>query len=224
MSQNISQIYNASPAVAMQSTDLLYLGRYPYGVNSDFAITWNNMQASISALGTITGGTWNGTIITGTYGGTGINNGSSTITVGGNVTFSGAYVSTFTFTGATNVTFPTSGTLATTANAGLAWIVAPSTPITAALNTGYIITDASAVTITLPVTAAVGTLAAIAGFGAGGWVLAPGSGQTIKINGQSASISITSGGATDCIEVICVVANTTWMTRSYVTTAGFTYS
>ncbi len=48
-------------------------------------------------------------------GGTGINNGSSTLTLGGSLTTSGAFASTFTMTGATNVTFPTSGTLATTA-------------------------------------------------------------------------------------------------------------
>jgi len=47
-------------------------------------------------------------------GGTGINNGSSTITLGGSLTTSGAFASTFTMTGATNVTFPVSGTLATT--------------------------------------------------------------------------------------------------------------
>ena len=47
-------------------------------------------------------------------GGTGINNGSSTITLGGSLTTSGAFASTFTMTGVTTVTFPTSGTLATT--------------------------------------------------------------------------------------------------------------
>lgn len=47
-------------------------------------------------------------------GGTGVNNGSSTLTLAGNLATSGAFSSTFTMTGATNVTFPTSGTLATT--------------------------------------------------------------------------------------------------------------
>ncbi len=107
---------------------------------------------------------------------------------------------------------------------GLGWTAASSTPITAAINIGYYITDASQVTITLPVTAAAGSIVRIAGQGAGGWILAPGSGQTINVNGTSASTSITSGGATDCIEVICVVANTTWNTLSYVTKVGFTVS
>lgn len=47
-------------------------------------------------------------------GGTGINNGASTITLGGSLTTSGAFASTFTMTNTTAVTFPTSGTLATT--------------------------------------------------------------------------------------------------------------
>lgn len=51
----------------------------------------------------------------GTSGGTGVNNGTKTITLGGNLTTSGAFNSTFTMTAATSVTFPTSGTLATTA-------------------------------------------------------------------------------------------------------------
>lgn len=44
-------------------------------------------------------------------GGTGVNNGTSTITIGGNVVFSGVHTFTATLTGDTTVTFPTSGTL-----------------------------------------------------------------------------------------------------------------
>lgn len=75
-------------------------------------------QTSISTLGTINTGTWNGNIITGVYGGTGINNGSNTITISGNIvingalTFLGAFATTINVTGNTNVTLPTSGTLA----------------------------------------------------------------------------------------------------------------
>ena len=77
-------------------------------------------QSSITTLGTIVTGVWQGTVVGATYGGTGINNGSSTITLGGSIltaaahTLSGAFASTFTFTGITGVTFPTTGTLATT--------------------------------------------------------------------------------------------------------------
>jgi hypothetical protein len=47
-------------------------------------------------------------------GGTGVNNGSSTITIGGNVTYSGAYTQTWTRTANTSLTLPTSGTLIST--------------------------------------------------------------------------------------------------------------
>jgi len=72
--------------------------------------------SSLSSVGTISTGSWGASIISPTYGGTGINNGSNTITVGGNFATSGAYAATLTLTGATNVTLPTSGTLATTSS------------------------------------------------------------------------------------------------------------
>lgn len=80
----------------------------------DIAVTYAG-QASITTLGTIATGTWQGTIVSPIYGGTGVNNGASTLTLGGNMATVGAFASTFTMTGITGVTFPTSGTLATTA-------------------------------------------------------------------------------------------------------------
>ena len=74
-------------------------------------------QSSITTLGTIGTGTWQGTVVGSTYGGTGVNNGSSTITLGGNFVTSGANSLTLTTTGTTNVTVPTTGTLATLAGA-----------------------------------------------------------------------------------------------------------
>lgn len=71
-------------------------------------------QTSITTLGTVTSGTWNANVISPTFGGTGVNNGVKTITLGGNLTTSGAFDSTFTMTNTTTVTFPTTGTLATT--------------------------------------------------------------------------------------------------------------
>ena len=72
-------------------------------------------QSTITTLGTITTGVWNGTVITGEYGGTGVNNSGKTITLGGNLTTSGAHATTLTTTGTTSVTLPTTGTLATLA-------------------------------------------------------------------------------------------------------------
>lgn len=71
-------------------------------------------QSSITTLGTIGTGVWQGTLVGPAYGGTGVNNGSNTLTLAGNLATVGAFASSFTMTGATAVTFPTSGTLATT--------------------------------------------------------------------------------------------------------------
>jgi hypothetical protein len=70
---------------------------------------------SITTVGTIAAGTWNGTAIAGQYGGTGVANTGKTITLGGNLTTSGAFATTFTATATTSVTLPTTGTLATLA-------------------------------------------------------------------------------------------------------------
>jgi len=71
--------------------------------------------SSLTSVGTITSGVWNGTAIAGQYGGTGVDNTGKTITLGGNITTSGAFSTTLTTTGTTTVTLPTTGTLATLA-------------------------------------------------------------------------------------------------------------
>lgn len=80
----------------------------------DIASTYAG-QSSITTLGTIGTGTWQGSVISATYGGTGVNNGSSTITLGGSLTLSGAFTTSITVTGNTSVTLPTSGTLVNSA-------------------------------------------------------------------------------------------------------------
>lgn len=67
--------------------------------------------SSLTSVGTLTGGTWNASVIAGQYGGTGVANIGKTITLGGNLTTAGAFNTTITATNTTNVTLPTSGTL-----------------------------------------------------------------------------------------------------------------
>ena len=74
--------------------------------------------SSLTSVGTIASGVWQGTLIGPTYGGTGVNNGVKTITLGGNLVTSGAFATTFTTTGTTSVTLPTSGTLVGSADTG----------------------------------------------------------------------------------------------------------
>ena len=89
-------------------------------VNDDISASANIASAKlvgtdIATVGTITSGTWNGGVVAGQYGGTGVANTGKTITLGGNLTTSGANATTLTTTGTTSVTLPTSGTLATLA-------------------------------------------------------------------------------------------------------------
>lgn len=69
----------------------------------------------IATVGTITAGTWNGALISGNSGGTGVANTGKTITLGGNLTTSGAFATTLISTALTSITLPTAGTLATLA-------------------------------------------------------------------------------------------------------------
>lgn len=100
--------------------------------------------------------------------------------------------------------------------------VITTTTQAADLNSNYIIGNVAQTTITLPATAPVGSRVMVAGLGAGGWVLVPGTGQTIKVAsvGASAAVSITSATRYDSISIICVQANTTWIAVSAQTT-GF---
>ncbi len=152
------------------------------------------VQGNITALGTIATGTWNGTVIGSTYGGTGVNNGASTITIGGSVVFSGAFATTFNITAGTNVTFPTSGTLATTSsNVG-------TTVIQTFATTGVYTPTANMVYCTITVTAAgggggssVGGLGASAGAGGGAGETRIGVFSAAAI-GASQAVTIGAGG------------------------------
>ena len=72
--------------------------------------------SSLTSIGTIGTGTWQGSVIAGQYGGTGVANTGKTITIGGNFTTNGgAFTTTLTLTANTAVTLPVTGTLATLA-------------------------------------------------------------------------------------------------------------
>ncbi len=138
-------------------------------------------------------------------------NTQNTITLGGSFTTSGANI-TLTASGATNVTLPTSGTLATTSQTVIWSAVNASAAI--AVNTGVITTGGSLVTLTLPSTAAVGSVFYVTGSaaGTGGWRIAQNSGQTINF-GSVATTSGTGGSLSssnqyDSVFLVCTAANT----------------
>jgi hypothetical protein len=74
-------------------------------------------QSSITTLGTIGTGTWQGSVIAGQYGGTGVANTGKTITLEGDLATIGAFTLRLTATANTDVVLPLTGTLATLAGA-----------------------------------------------------------------------------------------------------------
>lgn len=153
---------------------------------------------------------WTGTL-SGTRGGTGVNNGASTITLGGSLTLSGAFTTTFTVTGTTSVTLPTSGTLATTAQITTN-VNQNSASATLAANSRYITNDgASLVTYTLPTTATIGDTYIIVGGSSGGWKIAQNASQTINLGSSTTTSgvggSLASSNAHDCVTLTCNTTN-----------------
>lgn len=124
-----------------------------------------------------------------------------------------------TLTAGTGVTI-TNGAGSITINAaggGLTWVDVTGTSASMAVNTGYIADNAGLVTLTLPATAAQGTVVAVAGgnSGSGGWKLAQNSGQQINF-GASTTTSGTGGSLAstkqyDCVFLLCTTANTNFV-------------
>jgi hypothetical protein len=108
---------------------------------------------------------------------------------------------------------------------GITWTGIAGTSQAAAINSGYVVQNGSQTTITLPSTAAIGSLVSIRGLGTAGWILAANTGQTIKIGSQTTTSggSLTSAEQYDSVDVTCVTANTTWIVSS-VLSSGLTYA
>ena len=110
------------------------------------------------------------------------------------------------------------GSITIAGTAGVSWANIAGTTQTAVVNTGYVVSNAAQTTITLPVTAPLGSIVEITGSTtATSWVLTPGAGQTIQIGSVQAATSVTSNNQWDSIRVVCVLDNTTWVMLSSVT-------
>lgn len=92
------------------------------------------------------------------------------------------------------------------------WTTDASGTIAALVDNGYICGNAGATTITLPATAAIGSTVEVEGLTSTSWILTANAGQTIKIGSgtTSAAGTLTSAASTDNIQVVCIVADTTW--------------
>lgn len=104
-------------------------------------------------------------------------------------------------------------TVATTGG-GIAWTEVTGTSQTAAVDNGYILNNAALVTLTLPDTAALGSVVRVCGKGAGGWRVAQNAGETIHFGSSDTTTGVggrlDSTNQYDTVELLCTVANTDW--------------
>jgi len=101
---------------------------------------------------------------------------------------------------------------------GITWNEETSTSATMAVDNGYIANNAALVTLTLPTTAALGSVVRVAGKGAGGWRIAQNAGETIYFGTDSTTTG--AGGYLefteqyDSVELVCITADTDWVVIS----------
>jgi len=131
----------------------------------------------VADAGTLTG------TLPGAKGGTGVANTDKTITLGGNLTTSGAFATTLTTTAATSITLPTSGTIATMAanvnvQTGTTYTLLDS-------DNGKIITlnNGSAITLIVPIGLSAGFNCLVVQLGAGVITFTAATGTTIYNRG-----------------------------------------
>lgn len=126
--------------------------------------------------------------------------------VGGNIMVVGAGGITTSGSGNT-VTITGSG-------AGITWSTVTAATQALVAQNGYVINRATAVTLTLPVTAAVGDTFYITGLGAGGWIIAQNGGQQIHFGASATTVgaggSLASTNRYNTITLVCSVTNTTF--------------
>lgn len=113
----VSTVASADGSVTVTGTTAIDLAvaTAPAGALTGTTLKSTVVTSSLTTVGTIGTGIWQGTAIAGQYGGTGVANTGKTITLGGNFATSGAFATTLTVGAATNVTLPSTGTLATLA-------------------------------------------------------------------------------------------------------------
>lgn len=217
-----------------------------FGTGGTIAYTNVTTLSSLTSIGTISSGVWQGTIITGTYGGSGINNGSTTFTRGGNVTFSGAFNFTGTLTNTTSVTFPTSGTLINSAVTTLSSLTSASSlatigTITSGIWNGTTITvsnggtgntSTTAYAVLCGGTTSTGNFQAVSGAGTAGQVLTSNGASTLPtwqggvVYGQAYGCLLTSiaGNHTSATITITSGQVTDSTNVAYIVSAGYSWA
>ncbi len=114
--------------------------------------------------------------------------------------------------GVTVVGNPGTSTLTVTVSgSGISWNEVTGTSANMAINNGYVANNAGLVTLTLPATAAFGSIIQVVGKGTGLWSIAQNAGQSINFGVLTSTVGV--GGSVsailqyDCVELLCTTAN-----------------
>jgi len=179
----------------------------------DIAATYVG-QTSITTLGTITAGTWTGTTIAVANGGTGQTSYTNGQLLIGKTT--GNTLAKATLTAGTGISITNGSGSITIASSGggISWTEVTGTSQAAAVNNGYITNNAGLVTVTIPTTAAVGSVVRVVGKGAGGWRIAQNASEIIHFGVFNTTTGtggrLDSVNRYDAVELVCTVADTEW--------------
>jgi hypothetical protein len=192
-----------------------YTGSESYNILLGFESKGTVGESNVLRIGNGTGtspGNINASYISGIQG-TNVGSVASVVSIAS----SGDQLGSTVITAGTGITVTPSSntiTISSSGGGGLTWNNTTSSTQAMAANNGYIANDSSSlVTFTLPVTAAQGTSMWIAGNSADGWTIVENSGQSINFGSSSTTVttgSLSSTNQYDAVQLLCVVANTTF--------------
>lgn len=162
---------------------------------TDHTVQVGNATGSLTSLGAAT----NGQLIIGS---TGADPSVAALTAGTGITITNA-----------------AGSITIDAAAGIAWSVVGASA-TLAVNTGSICTTGAALSFALPAVSAVGDMIELVLDGSTSWTITQAASQYIRVGSSSTTVGVGGSLAStlrgDAIKIVCVVANTSWVTTSMI--------
>jgi hypothetical protein len=170
-------------------------------------------QDSITNVGTIDRGTWQGNTVDVLFGGTGGSVFPQYSVICGGSTLDDNFQSVAPGVSGQIFTSSGPGALPTWQDpTGPKWVDQTSTSVTMVVDTNYVADNASLVTLTLPAVCPFGATFQVTGKGTGGWKIAQAAGQQINLGNAQTTVGtsgyLSSTNNFDSVTFVCVTANT----------------